>query len=199
MHSEQEAALLAALAAEAGRVVEIGVYEGGSAALLAAAMPPDGELHLIDPFGEQPDALRAGWAADARAARRVVARAARAGPQVHWHVAYSQHVARRWNASIDLLFIDGDHSYAGVRRDFEMYAPLVTPRGGLVAFHDIVPTDWDGCEVHRYWRELAADGRLRTESFTDPAGDRMGGIGVVAAPADLDALAGQAHADQAAA
>lgn len=135
MHSEQEAALLAALAAEAGRVVEIGVYEGGSAALLAQAMPRDGELHLIDPFGEQPDALRAGWAADSRATRRVVARAVRAGPQVHWHVDYSQHVARRWNASIDLLFIDGDHSKEGCRRDWDLFHPHVTA-GGRVAFHD---------------------------------------------------------------
>lgn len=39
---------------------------------------------------------------------------------------------------IDLLFIDGDHTYEGVRSDFEMYGPLVRP-GGLITFHDIVP------------------------------------------------------------
>ena len=37
---------------------------------------------------------------------------------------------------VDLLFIDGDHAYAGVKRDWEMYAPLVKP-GGLVGFHDL--------------------------------------------------------------
>lgn len=135
MHSPQEAALLAALAADAGRVVEIGVYEGGSAVLLAQAMHLEGELHLIDPFGEQPDALRAGWAADARATRRVVQRAARAGPRVRWHVAYSQHVAQRWNASIDLLFVDGDHSTEGCRRDWDLFHSHVAA-GGRVAFHD---------------------------------------------------------------
>jgi predicted O-methyltransferase YrrM len=36
----------------------------------------------------------------------------------------------------DLLFIDGDHSFEGVKKDFEMYSPLVR-KGGLVAFHDI--------------------------------------------------------------
>jgi hypothetical protein len=36
------------------------------------------------------------------------------------------------------LFIDGDHTYEGVRRDFEMYSPLVR-KGGIIAFHDIYP------------------------------------------------------------
>ncbi|ADV64753.1 O-methyltransferase-like protein [Desulfurococcus mucosus DSM 2162] len=39
---------------------------------------------------------------------------------------------------VDSLFIDGDHSYEGVKRDFEMYSPLVK-KGGIIAFHDIVP------------------------------------------------------------
>lgn len=37
---------------------------------------------------------------------------------------------------IDFLFIDGDHSYEGVKMDYEMYSPLVRA-GGLVGFHDI--------------------------------------------------------------
>lgn len=39
---------------------------------------------------------------------------------------------------IDLLFIDGDHRYEGVKRDFLIYSQLVH-EGGLIAFHDIVP------------------------------------------------------------
>ncbi len=38
----------------------------------------------------------------------------------------------------DLLFVDGDHSYRGVKRDFILYRDLVRP-GGLMVFHDIVP------------------------------------------------------------
>lgn len=38
---------------------------------------------------------------------------------------------------VDVLFIDGDHSYEGVKQDWEMYSPLVRP-GGLVGFHDIM-------------------------------------------------------------
>lgn len=33
------------------------------------------------------------------------------------------------------LFIDGDHSYEGVKRDWELYSPLVAP-GGYVIFDD---------------------------------------------------------------
>jgi len=55
---------------------------------------------------------------------------------------------------LDYLFIDGDHSYEGVKSDFEMYGPLVK-KGGLIAFHDIVegkPEAVGG--VPQFWREL---------------------------------------------
>ena len=42
------------------------------------------------------------------------------------------------NNRVDFLFIDGDHSYEGVKKDFEMYSPLVR-KGGIIAFHDIIP------------------------------------------------------------
>jgi cephalosporin hydroxylase len=38
---------------------------------------------------------------------------------------------------LDFLFIDGDHTFEGVKLDYEMYSPLVR-RGGIIAFHDIV-------------------------------------------------------------
>ncbi|MBC5796696.1 class I SAM-dependent methyltransferase [Sphaerospermopsis sp. LEGE 00249] len=38
---------------------------------------------------------------------------------------------------IDLLFIDGDHSYDGVKNDFYAYQHLVKD-GGIIVFHDIV-------------------------------------------------------------
>ena len=39
--------------------------------------------------------------------------------------------------SIDLLFLDGDHSYEAVLQDFEDWAPKIKP-GGLLAMHDVV-------------------------------------------------------------
>lgn len=53
---------------------------------------------------------------------------------------------------LDFLFIDGDHSYDGVRMDFEMYSPLLRS-GGLIAFHDIVKSEGPE-EVHRFWNEV---------------------------------------------
>lgn len=58
---------------------------------------------------------------------------------------------------LDALFIDGDHSYSGVKRDFEIYAPLVR-KGGLVAFHDIAEHPAERhCEVSRFWAEVKTE------------------------------------------
>jgi hypothetical protein len=37
--------------------------------------------------------------------------------------------------TIDLLFIDGDHSYEGVKKDFELYSKLLSDKG-LIILHD---------------------------------------------------------------
>lgn len=130
-------ALLASLAEGAARVVEIGVYEGASAIVLCERLRAGAELHLIDPFGEQPGALRRGWAATQWATRRAVARACRrGGPSVVWHVAYSADVARDWSGGpVDLVFVDGDHLEPGVQLDWDLWHPHVRP-GGHVLFHD---------------------------------------------------------------
>jgi predicted O-methyltransferase YrrM len=78
-------------------------------------------------------------------------------------------------ARLDFLFIDGDHSEAGVRRDWEMYSPLVRP-GGMAAFHDVNDTPRhraQGCLVGRFWTALAG------EKITISSGADWGGIGVV--------------------
>lgn len=78
LHSTDEAAAIARLARGRRRVVEIGVYEGASAAVLCRALPDDADLHLIDPFVDASGwALPPGWGATEWATRRVVARAQR--------------------------------------------------------------------------------------------------------------------------
>jgi predicted O-methyltransferase YrrM len=134
MHSPAEAALLRELAAGRRRVVEIGVYEGSSALVLIGALPRDAELHLIEPFG----AGMEWWeGADERAVKAVVRRSARkrGGPTVRWHVTTSEAVAGAWRLGVDLVFVDGDHSEAACRLDWELWHPFVEP-GGVVAFHD---------------------------------------------------------------
>lgn len=48
----------------------------------------------------------------------------------------SQDVAKIWTKPISLLFIDGDHSYEGVKKDTLSWEPLVK-KGGTIIFHDI--------------------------------------------------------------
>lgn len=58
------------------------------------------------------------------------------------------------NRKADFLFIDGDHSYEGVKKDFEMYSPLVR-KGGIIAFHDIVPGLKENVGgVPEFWKEV---------------------------------------------
>jgi len=82
-------------------------------------------------------------------------------------------------ATLDFLFIDGDHTYRGVQADFEMYSPLVD-RNGLVAFHDIVvvpPHIEVGVDVHTFWQRVRQHYRWQ-ELIENPA-QGWGGIGVI--------------------
>lgn len=83
--------------------------------------------------------------------------------------------------AIDLLFIDGDHAYDGVKQDYEMYAPLVKS-GGLVVFHDIIAhPGFPACQVDRFWRELKSGREFRefVDSGHDVGYGPWGGIGIV--------------------
>ena len=77
----------------------------------------------------------------------------------------------------NFLFIDGDHTYEGVKKDFEMYRPLVK-KGGLITFHDIVsgPAENVG-GVPRFWKEVLKN--FNHKEFVK-AWDQNGyGIGVI--------------------
>lgn len=77
----------------------------------------------------------------------------------------------------DLVFIDGDHSYDGVKKDWELYSSL----SRIVAFHDIDTPNagWMTEEkkvqfgVHTLWSELVETHRHRT--IVDP---NMPGLGI---------------------
>jgi Methyltransferase domain len=137
MHTAAEAARLAHWGSGGRCAVEIGVYEGSSTAVLCDALGPGAELHLIDPFTDESGwAMRPGWHGTRRATQLAVARMARGGPGVRWHIARSQAVGRDWRGPpVDFLFIDGDHSPLGCAEDWEVWHPHVR-LGGAVAFHD---------------------------------------------------------------
>jgi predicted O-methyltransferase YrrM len=89
------------------------------------------------------------------------------------HLSNTREVTeRKLDQTVDFLFIDGDHSYEGVKSDFQMYRDLVS-NNGLIAFHDIVNEEWPG--VGRFWREIKPRFET-TEIIRDP--ERIG-IGII--------------------
>ncbi len=84
------------------------------------------------------------------------------------------------NKKIDLLFIDGDHSYEGVKSDFDLYKDLVK-NGGIIAFHDIaagyiINPHW--AEVNKFWIRLKRKYK-HIEIIEDKNRQRALGIGVI--------------------
>jgi cephalosporin hydroxylase len=73
------------------------------------------------------------------------------------HLQETVELVKQQCASYDFIFIDGDHSYDGVKCDFELYKALLSP-GGYIGFHDIDPNhafkDGAGGQVYKFWQEL---------------------------------------------
>ena len=94
-------------------------------------------------------------------------------------------IRKRFPAGVDFLFLDGDHSYDGVKKDFQNYSPLVN-EGGLIAFHDIVEDNdtrfgvvtggWSG-GVPRFWQEIKT--HYRYVEFIQSSDQDGLGIGVI--------------------
>lgn len=81
---------------------------------------------------------------------------------------------------LDFLLIDGDHTYEGVKQDFDMYAPLVK-EGGIVAFHDIVKHPHaEGSQVDLFWRQVQDEYDHR--EFVENPSQQWAGVGVVTMP-----------------
>jgi predicted O-methyltransferase YrrM len=156
-------------------IVEIGVRNGGTLFLLATAAPDGAHLVGID--------LPTGYAARRQNLYRAFARPVQRVDllRVNSHDPSTVQLLRGVldGRPIDLLFIDGDHSYDGVRRDFEMYSPLVADRG-LIAFHDIVPGIAAHVEgVPQFWSELKAS--IHTEELVEDWRQGDAGIGLLRA------------------
>lgn len=160
-------------------VLEIGTNRGGTFYLFARHAAPDARLLTVDLHlqneaiirsfgrGKQRVELLAG---DSTAPETIAA------------------IRSYFPGGIDFVLLDGDHSYEGIRQDFENYAPLVKP-GGLIAFHDIVEDNetrhgvitggWAG-GVPRFWREIREQYE-HVEFVNDPLQDGLG-IGVLFVP-----------------
>jgi predicted O-methyltransferase YrrM len=168
---------VAALAPRA--VCEIGTSAGGTLYLLTRVAADDAVLVSVDV--DLPAHVAAARSRLARGRQRVVS----VQGDSHSAATRERVEAALAGRPLDVLFIDGDHSYDGVRRDWELYAPLVRP-GGLIGLHDVhedyatsrgTPTAAVSGDVPRFWRELR-EGRPTEELLADPEQDGFG-IGVV--------------------
>lgn len=75
---------------------------------------------------------------------------------------------------LDFLFVDGDHTYNAVVKDFLLYSGMVRV-GGIIAFHDIKVSDNPTCQVDQFWAELQRQYPTnRFVEFTSPGGTGTG-------------------------
>ena len=164
------------------RVLEIGTWKGGTLFLLSRVASPDATLVSVDIPG---NGFSGGYPARYKRLYKAFARDEQTVRLVRRDSHDSgtvEEVKRLLAGPIDFLFIDGDHSYEGVSRDFECYGPLVRP-GGTIAFHDIVPGDESLVGgVPRFWPEVKARYEETAEYVRDWSQGGCG-IGVIRLPA----------------
>lgn len=135
--TERERDCLAKYAERRHRLVEIGTWHGVTTLRLRRAMAPDGTLFAVDPY----PVGRLGFSYQRPIALRETRKSRNGG--ITWIRKTGRDAAKETWASqspVDFIFIDGDHSYEGLRGDWEGWNPLVGA-GGIVALHDSRSTE----------------------------------------------------------
>lgn len=137
MIAEAEAEELMRLAAKVPSedcIVEVGSYRGRSTTALALGSKA-APVYAIDPH-ESFEGIYGGefGPADRRAFFENLLKAG-VVERVRLVNLSSEGASQGWNRTIGLLWIDGDHSLEGTRRDFDAWRPFLQP-GSIVAFHD---------------------------------------------------------------
>ena len=159
--SSEEVACLAALAGQVPgelRIVEIGSYQGGSTCVLALAAAHGGKnyVYAVDPH--TPFVGPRGGVYGPADLKKLYENITRLGLGEQICVASlpSTAAAKGWGTrDIGLLWIDGDHTYAGVRGDIEAWGEHVVAVG-IIALHDS-----DLPDVERAIDEALAAGVMR--------------------------------------
>lgn len=112
-------------------LVEIGSYLGASSCFLAAAARKrGGKLHCIDTWDNKgmSEGKRDTWEEFSRNTGRFA-------DEIITHRGKSTEISKIFNHQIDLLFIDGDHSYEMCKSDIEAWTPYLK-KGGILIMHD---------------------------------------------------------------
>lgn len=136
--SLDEARLLNTLAAEVttGCIVEVGAYRGRSAIALSAGAQSGIPVYAVDPHAEMwVDGKLAYAGPDDRAAFYRAMLDSGASRNVHLLNSTSERLTPGWDTPVSLLWIDGDHTYEGVRRDWDCWKPHLV-QGATVVFDD---------------------------------------------------------------
>lgn len=110
--------------------LEIGVFKVGSAQL-AIELLPSLELFIALDRADLMQQERESQKIREYKEKLVFVQGDSADPKVMQRIA-DEYLKDR---QVDAMFIDGDHSYNGVLKDYALYSPLVR-RGGLIGFHD---------------------------------------------------------------
>ena len=158
-----------------GPVLEIGSYCGKSAIYLAAGARAAGQLVVTVDHHRGSEEHQPGWEyhdpglvdpvtgrIDTLPRLRAALAAAGVEDDVVAVVGRSADVARLWRTPLGMLFIDGGHTEAAARQDYEGWAPWVT-RGGALAIHDVFADPADGGQApYRIYQRA-----LRSGAFTE--------------------------------
>jgi predicted O-methyltransferase YrrM len=125
--TDREMTLLLKYSSQAKVLVELGCFEGKTSAALAANV--SGIVYSIDPFPAGRARISYGHLiAKVHYSRKKLL-------NVKLIKGMSQDVAHRFFEKIDFLFVDADHSYEAIKRDWEDWFPKVKC-GGIIALHD---------------------------------------------------------------
>ncbi len=138
-------ALLAAVPRADGAILEIGSFKGRSTVVLAkaAGLIGDEKVYAVDPMtapSETDPDLRG--AADSLTDFRRNIDSMGVADRVELNQTFSYELAKTWDKTLRLLWIDGDHTYAGTRLDLEGFSPHLADKA-IVAMHDVLH-EFDG-------------------------------------------------------
>jgi hypothetical protein len=171
MTSHEECAFLHRLAKSVseGVIVEIGSYQGRSSIALGKGSL-DGakaDVFVVDPHEEFVGVLGGHFGPKDRQAFYEHIAAERLGTIIRLISLPSHEAAPAFRRRIGLLWIDGDHSFAGVTRDFENWSPYLTEKA-VVAFDDSTDSTGgpykllEGLLKKGDWVEFKGCGKIRT-------------------------------------
>ena len=131
-------ALAAAATPASGKVLEIGSFKGKSTVGLGAVARRLGfdRVVAVDPFTAPASTdPKIGSATSTYEDFVSSLKAAGVEGHVEAHRGYSRELAASWKEPIRLLWVDGDHTYAGAKADVVMFRPYLA-EGAVVALHD---------------------------------------------------------------